>query len=640
MSRDRRLGRLSRRGHLVETLSKGPAMFLAYSCICRTLRSQFHLMKGYPSTVILLAPDLKTFGVHRRAAELLLDGRALKGRTYVEGRAVVHAIESHKNRDDGRLTEELANCNVVLILARHLDVVPSELAATADATLTLERPDARVIHAARALLRRKPINEQAAAALADCDFHVLARALTKHRLGIHDAAALRKRSGGISVGGPSLDDIPGYASLKPWARSLTEDLAKERSGEIGWQDVDRGLLIYGPPGTGKTFFATALARSCGLPLVTASVSKWQSAGHLGDLLAAMKATFEEARSRQPSILFLDELDSIGDRTRFRGEHGVYSTQVVNYLLECIDGVEGRDKIVVVAATNFPEAIDPALLRSGRIERHVRLDLPDADERADILRFHLGFACISDGLRSLAADLDGWTPADLERLARDAKRHARAKERPIKLADVIDALPALRTLSDETVARVSIHEAGHAVVTLLLWSDMKVALSVRRNYRPTASTERLGHARFFHPDPEVHTRESLENSICGALAGAAAEELVLGAHSNGAGGRQGSDIEYATRLATLIVASYGMGESLLFALEETKIEANTARRLPGPMQSEIGGIMRKQFDRAKALLSQHVTILKSLTDNLLEKETLAADEVATLFRRGASTILKR
>ncbi|WP_327211869.1 AAA family ATPase [Rhizobium beringeri] len=629
MSRERRPSHLSRRQRVIGSLKKGTALFLAYSCLSRTLRSQFHLMKGCPSTVILLAPDLKTLGVHRKAAELLLNGRDLKGRTYIENSTVVHGIESQKNRDSGWLTEELASCKTVLLLARSLDVVPAELAATADATLTLERPDARLIHAARALLKRTPIDHQAAVALAGCDFHVLARALMKYRLDIDAVVALRMRSAGVPVAGPSLDDLPGYASLKPWARSLIEDLARERSGEIGWQDVDRGVLIHGPPGTGKTFFASALARSCGLPLVTASVSKWQSAGHLGNLLAAMNATFEKARSQQPAILFLDELDSIGDRTRFKGEHEVYSTQVVNHLLECIDGSEGRDKIIVVAATNFPEAIDPALLRSGRIERHVRLDLPDADERADMLRFHMGYACVSDDLCSLAADLDGWTPADLERLARDAKRCARGRQRAPQIQDIADALPPLQTLSDQTVSRTSLHEAGHAVVALVLWPDMKVALSVRKSYRPSASLTELGQAQFFHRHADVHTRESLEDLICRALAGAAAEHLVLGAHSDGVGGRAGSDIEYATRLATQIVASYGMGESLMFALDDAKIEASTAWRLPSHMRSEIIGILQSQFERAKALLSDHVSILNSVTDHLLENEKLSAEEVATI-----------
>ncbi|GES49976.1 hypothetical protein Rhsp01_34400 [Rhizobium sp. NBRC 114257] len=344
----------------------------------------------------------------------------------------------------------------------------------------------------------------------------------------------------------------------------------------------------------------------------------------------MNATFESARSQQPAILFLDELDSVGDRTKFNGEHAIYSTQVVNHLLECIDGAEGRDKVIVIAATNYPEAIDPALLRSGRIERHVRLDLPDADERADILRFHMGYSSGSEELSLLATGLDGWTPADLEKLARDAKRCARTRQREAQVQDIADVLPPLQILSDETVTRTSLHEAGHAVIALLLWSDMRVALRIRKSYRPSASFTDLGQAQFFHRQAEVHTRESLENSICRALAGAAAEHLLLGAHSDGVGGKAGSDIEYATRLATQIVASYGMGESLLFALEDETTAGSAAWRLPSSMRFEINGILRNQFERAKALLSDHVSVLRSLTDSLLEKEKLNGEEVAEIF----------
>src|SRR3546814_617433 len=149
-------------------------------------------------------------------------------------------------------------------------------------------------------------------------------------------------------------------------------------GGLRWEDVDCGVLLSGPTGVGKTMFAGALARTCGCPLVSASLGEWQAAGHLGDLLKAMRRTFDEARKCAPCILFIDEIDSFGDRAAFDRHHRDYGIPLVNAFLEELDGVRGRAGVVVVGATNDPERIDPAIRRPGRLDRTIELGLPDAE----------------------------------------------------------------------------------------------------------------------------------------------------------------------------------------------------------------------------------------------------------------------
>jgi SpoVK/Ycf46/Vps4 family AAA+-type ATPase len=159
-----------------------------------------------------------------------------------------------------------------------------------------------------------------------------------------------------------LEDLHGYGAAKEWGLQLAKDLEAWRTGRLKWSDVDRGLLLSGPPGVGKTIFAKALADTCGVNFVATSVTQWQAKGHLGDLLKAMRADFASAVTKAPSILLIDELDSIGDRKTFTGEYASYSIQVVNALLEALDGSANRDGLVVLGATNFPEKIDAAVRR--------------------------------------------------------------------------------------------------------------------------------------------------------------------------------------------------------------------------------------------------------------------------------------
>lgn len=186
---------------------------------------------------------------------------------------------------------------------------------------------------------------------------------------------------------PRVETLSGYGEAKAWALELKEDLALWRAGKLGWEEMSAKLLLSGPPGTGKTTFARALCNTLQVPLIATSVATWMEPGYLGDVLIRMNATFAEAEAAKPAILFVDEIDGINMRGS-SGEWTTYWDQIVNRLLELLDGATRSDGVVVIGATNNPDRIDKALLRSGRLERHIVIPKPDTEALIGILRHHL------------------------------------------------------------------------------------------------------------------------------------------------------------------------------------------------------------------------------------------------------------
>jgi hypothetical protein len=189
----------------------------------------------------------------------------------------------------------------------------------------------------------------------------------------------------------SVETLHGYGAAKDWALDLKQDLALWRAGKLPWSQMSTKLLLSGPPGTGKTTFARALCNTLQLPLAVTSVSTWLEPSYLGDVIRRMRVSFEEALLHSPAILFVDEIDGIGKRGQ-KNEHDDYWNSVVNRLLELLDGAVRSEGLVIVGATNHPDMIDPAIRRSGRLETHIEIPLPDVDALVGILVHHLGTDC--------------------------------------------------------------------------------------------------------------------------------------------------------------------------------------------------------------------------------------------------------
>ncbi|ESZ11021.1 AAA family ATPase [Mesorhizobium sp. M0923] len=331
-----------------------------------------------------------------------------------------------------------------------------------------------------------------------------------------------------------------YAAPVAWGSELATDLADWKAGKIDWADVDRGVLLSGPRGTGKTTFAGALARTCKAHLVLGSLGRWQARGHLGDMLKAMRAAFDEANNNAPSILFLDEIDAVGDREKFSGHNAQYSTEVVAALLECINGAEGREGVVVVGACNHPSRLDAAIVRAGRLDRHVRISLPDLKGREGILRWHLQGLLVGADLSSVVRRTEGWSGAALEQLVRQGRRRARRERRSL-LLEIAAELPALVSLPEKMRRRFAVHEARACGG---LSCHRRGRDRPRVDHRDVRRLRRTGAGRrrscFSEPGLRERTPSQFLDRIAMVLGGLAAEEVLLGAKSAGGGGTRGSD----------------------------------------------------------------------------------------------------
>ena len=222
---------------------------------------------------------------------------------------------------------------------------------------------------------------------------------------------------------------------RQFAEDLIEDIRAAQTGRIPWSAVDSGLLLIGAPGTGKTTLARAIAKDCGVKFVVASAAKWQSAGALDAHLSAMRADFAEAHRYAPAILFIDEIDSIGSRENLDDRNAVYQTEVINALLEQIQGINTTGSVIVIGATNYLEKVDPALRRSGRLDQVVEIPLPNIDGLQQIFEYYLARYREEGGevgrvdTHALAQLTFGLTGADVESFIRGAARRARHADRP-------------------------------------------------------------------------------------------------------------------------------------------------------------------------------------------------------------------
>lgn len=435
-----------------------------------------------------------------------------------------------------------------------------------------------------------------------------------------------------------LDVSKGFGEASVWAQDLKTDIQEWREGRLHWSEIDKGCLLHGPPGTGKTRFAVALAAECGMHLEATSIAKWQSNkdGHLGDLLKAMYKCFAAAKENAPSLLFIDEFDSIGDRAKFPSRHADYSTQVVNGLLECLDGVEGREGVIVVGACNHPEKIDPALIRSGRLEKHVYFPMPDANARAEILAFHLPSLAEDPALNKIAARLPGKSGADLERLAREARRAARRERRPVTIDDIRKKIAPLPILNEGYQLHIAIHEAGHALIAHALQVGKVERVEIFDNVENFAvDVDAHGVTVVEFPKRPFNTRLEMMNLITFHLAGAAAEEVFYSDRSTAASGKSGSDFAKATEIAINMVADYGFGSTPYFL--PGSVSTNNAFELwqDQRLRTEVDEILRTEYARAKDMLSDLQLTLETFAAELAKRKRLQGDELEILWPRVSS-----
>ena len=623
-----------------------------------------HLIKDSNPVVILESdiPFVEDFVAGHAARELLEPGRVIRGEALgevgddlrcqvpVRDTARLYLLSFHAYRglfDVERVAHELSLSDAtVLIGCERVEQVPEPLRRIADLVIgfpTLDR--SRFSRVFERVFHAEPTpgwddsGPDWTRYLVAADFHI------PRRLDLPPEEAVRflrdrveQRLERVSPDvGPSLRELHGLGEARRIAEDLILDIQAAQAGRIPWSSVDRGMLLVGAPGTGKTTLARAIAKECGIKIVIASAARWQSAGSLDAHLRAMRSDFVEARRYAPAILFLDEIDSIGNRENFQGPNAQYLTEVVNAMLEEIQGVVVSESVILVAATNYLEKVDPALRRAGRLDQVVQIPLPSIDGLERIFKYHL--ARIAEDSR-VAKDVDvrvlavlafGLTGADVEYFVRGAARRARHENRPIEQADLVaevtrrprrpDSLPQL---GPDELHRVAVHEAGHTLSRLMGSSKGEDLTFVSIIPRMDGS---LGFVASAPAESQVLTRRTMLEQLETALAGRAAEAVVFGRDdiSTGAGGSsQQSDLAVATRTATYFVCQSGLGDDESLHWTTVPTSEQTA---------QVTELLRKSYDSVFARLELQRDLLVRIAEILEEKQELTGEELRRLMGAG-------
>ena len=441
----------------------------------------------------------------------------------------------------------------------------------------------------------------------------------------------------------TFEDIAGYDAVKEEIGEVVQFLKDpSRFRGIGAR-IPKGVLLVGPPGTGKTLFARAVAGEAAVPFITITGSEFMEM-FVGVGAARVRDLFDTARRNKPSIIFVDELDAIG-RKRGTGLGGGHDEreQTLNQILAEMDGFEAVEGIVVMAATNRPDVLDPALLRAGRFDRQVVIPLPTLEERLDILRVHCRGKRVSGGaeLETVARGTPGMSGADLENLVNEAALIAvREGSDEITGPDLEAArdrvLMGLKrtslVLSPEEKDIVAHHEAGHALVAeLLANADPVHKVTILPAGMALGATQQLP-----LEERQLHQRPYLDDALAVRLAGRAAEELVFGVPSTGAQ----DDLTAATELAGRMVREWGMSEEIgkmawgprgpVFLGEELMHTRDYSDETARAIDRAVSHILDEQATRAQHVLAEHRVALDAVAAALAAQETLDGGEVKQIM----------
>jgi cell division protease FtsH len=443
-------------------------------------------------------------------------------------------------------------------------------------------------------------------------------------------------------------DVAGCDEAKEDVKELVDYLRDpSRFQKLGGK-IPTGVLLVGPPGTGKTLLAKAIAGEAKVPFFTISGSDFVEM-FVGVGASRVRDMFEQAKKAAPCIIFIDEIDAVG-RQRGAGVGGGHDEreQTLNQMLVEMDGFEGNEGIIVIAATNRPDVLDPALLRPGRFDRQVVVGLPDVRGREQILKVHMRKVPLADDVEPslIARGTPGFSGADLANLVNEAALFAaRGNKRHVSMVEfelakdkiMMGAERRSMVLTDETKESTAYHEAGHAIVGRLVPEhDPVYKVSIIPRGRALGVTMYLP-----EQDRVSMNRQHLESMISSLYGGRLAEELIYGADKVSTGAS--NDIERATDIARKMVTQWGFSEKLgplLYAEEEgevflgrsvtqTKHMADDTAKL---IDDEIRQIIDRNYARAKQILEENMDIMHSMKDALVKYETIDAGQIDDLMER--------
>ena len=442
----------------------------------------------------------------------------------------------------------------------------------------------------------------------------------------------------------TFDDVAGVDEAKQELHEVVDFLkTRERFQTLGAR-IPRGILLIGPPGTGKTLLARAIAGEAGVPFFSISGSEFVEM-FVGVGASRVRDLFDTAKKHSPCIIFIDEIDAVG-RHRGAGLGGSQDEreQTLNQILTEMDGFDTNVNVIVLAATNRPDILDPALLRPGRFDRRVVLDLPDVVGRMAILKVHTKNKPIAPAVNTetLAKETAGFSGADLANLVNEAAiLAARRGKKMVEMVDLEESIDKViagperrsKRISPKEKEKIAYHEAGHAVVARLLPNaepPHKISIIARGMA--------LGYTKQLEEDHYLQAPSQLNDKIAVFLAGHAAEKLIYGESASGVH----DDIKRATYIARSMVTDLGMSEKLgprtfgdkqelVFLGREISEQKDYSDSTAELIDREIDNIIRKQYDTATKILTDYKNVLVKLAETLISKETLDYDDLEKLFK---------
>jgi cell division protease FtsH len=442
----------------------------------------------------------------------------------------------------------------------------------------------------------------------------------------------------------TFEDVAGADEEKEELKEIVEFLKQPRKFvELGAR-IPKGVLLVGPPGTGKTLLAKAVSGEAGVPFFSISGSDFVEM-FVGVGASRVRDLFDQAKKNSPCIVFIDEIDAVG-RHRGAGLGGGHDEreQTLNQLLVEMDGFGLNEGVIILAATNRPDILDPALLRPGRFDRRVVVGLPDIKGREQILNVHARGKPLGGDVKldELAKSTPGFTGADLENLLNEAALLAARKDKKqISMEEIKEATFKVvmgpekksRVMNEKEKKLTAYHEAGHAIAVKMVSSTDRVD---RISIIPSGMA---GGYTSFKPDEDkrYHTKSQLIESIVISLGGRAAEELVLGEISTGAYG----DLKHANGVARNMITKYGMSEklgNLIFGNENDEIfigrdfaqARNYSEEVAAEIDKEVKNIIDTAYERTVTLLKDNINKLHNVATALLEKEKLEGAEFEEIF----------
>ena len=440
----------------------------------------------------------------------------------------------------------------------------------------------------------------------------------------------------------TFSDVAGVEEAKEEVSEMVEFLRDPSKFQKLGGKIPKGVLMVGSPGTGKTLLAKAIAGEARVPFFTISGSDFVEM-FVGVGASRVRDMFEQAKKQAPCIIFIDEIDAVG-RHRGAGLGGGHDEreQTLNQLLVEMDGFEGNEGVIVIAATNRPDVLDPALLRPGRFDRQVVVPLPDVRGREQILKVHMRKVAASEDVRPalIARGTPGFSGADLANLVNEAALFAaRANKRLVDMEDMEKAKDKIMmgaerrsmVMSEDEKRLTAYHEAGHAIVGRMVPShDPVYKVSIIPRGRALGVTMFLPEA-----DRYSHSREHLESQISSLFGGRMAEELVFGKDSVTTGAQ--NDIQRATDIARNMVTKWGLSDRLgplMYSEEEEEVflgrsvtqHKNVSDETAHAIDEEIRAFIDRNYDRAKTILTENMDKLHIMAEALIKYETIDSNQI--------------